>query len=83
MPYIEKNRRIDMDKVVALMNDFDIKANGDLNYVLYAFCLRHVKPSYNNYKNFCGELRQCATEIERRLLAAHEEKKKDENGDID
>ena len=51
MPYIEKNRRIDMDKVVALMNDFDIKANGDLNYVLYAFCLRHVKPSYNNYKN--------------------------------
>ena len=60
-----------------------IKANGDLNYVLYAFCKRHISPSYNNYKNFCGELRQCATEIERRILGPYEDEKIAENGDVD
>jgi len=82
MPYIEKKKRASMDCVVELMKDLNVKADGDLNYILYKFCKEAVKPGYNNYKNFCGELRQCATEIERRILAAYEDTKIEENGDV-
>jgi hypothetical protein len=83
MPYITQNLRPTMDTVVEQMKKAGVVANGDLNYILYAFCKRNVKPSYNNYKNFCGELRQCATEIERRLLGPYEDIKILENGDVD
>lgn len=83
MPYVKKEIRPILDKVVTEMNQASIRVNGDLNYVLYAFCKRHVDPSYNNYKNFCGELRQCATEIERRLLGPYEDTKIIENGDVE
>lgn len=83
MPYIKREQRPTMDEVVNLMQELGVKANGDMNYILYAFCKRHVSPSYNNYKNFCGELRQCATEIERRLLGPYEDTKISENGDVE
>lgn len=83
MPYVKQEQRPNLDKVVGLMKELGIKANGDLNYILYAFCVRNVSPSYNNYKNFCGELRQCATEIERRILAPYEDTKIEENGDVE
>lgn len=83
MPYIERSKRFAMNKIVGLMDAVGVKANGDLNYILYAFCKNFVKPSYNEYKNFCGELRQCATEIERRILAPYEDKKIKENGDVE
>lgn len=82
MPYIKQNRRNYMDTVIALMDSTEVKANGDLNYILFKFCKYHIEPSYNNYKNFCGELRQCATEIEREILAPYEDIKKLENGEI-
>jgi hypothetical protein len=82
MPYIKQEEREKLDKIVGLMHDADIVANGDLNYLLYAYCKRHVKPSYNSYKNFIGELNQCATEIERRILAPYEDEKIKENGDV-
>ena len=85
MPYIsnEKNRRKDMDKIVKLMGELNVKANGDLNYILYAFCKRYTIPSYNNYKNFIGELDCCAREIYRRLIAEYEDEKIYTNGDVD
>ena len=83
MPYIKQNERSAMDQIVDMMDDWGIQANGDLNYILYAFCKRHVRPSYNNYKNYCGELRQCVTEIERRILAPYEDTKIIENGDVE
>lgn len=82
MPYVNKARRPCLDDVVEQMYLMDVEAYGDINYILFAFCKRHVKPSYNNYKNFCGELRQCATEIERRLLGPYEDRKILENGDV-
>lgn len=82
MPYIPKEKRILMDKVIDYMVWAGAMPDGRLNYVLYAFCKRHIAPGYGNYKNFCAELRQCATEIERRLLGPYEDKKKDENGDV-
>jgi hypothetical protein len=60
-----------------------VKADGDLNYILYAFCKRYIKPSYNNYKNFIGELSECSAEIRRRLLSDYETKKIEENGDVE
>ena len=83
MPYVTQDVRPELDSIVDMMNFHGVKANGDLNYILYAFCKRHIAPSYNNYKNFCGELRQCATEIERRLLGPYEDTKIIENGDVD
>ena len=85
MPYIpnENDRRINLDEVVQLMIDLNVKVDGDLNYILYSFCKRAIKSSYNNLKNYCGELRQCATEIERRILAKHEDEAIERNGDID
>jgi hypothetical protein len=82
MPYIEQDRRYDFDEMVREMGDYGIKANGDLNYILYAFCKRYVFPSYDAYKNYCGELHQCATEIERTILAPYEDEKIKENGGI-
>lgn len=83
MPYIEEYKRENLDDIVESMHFAGVEANGDLNYILYAFCKRYVAPSYNNYKNFCGELRQCATEIERRLLGPYEDIKIIENGDVE
>jgi hypothetical protein len=82
MPYIKKENRPALDKIISAMKLAGVKADGDLNYILYTFCKRNIDPSYNNYKNFCGELRQCATEIERRLLGPYEDKKIKENGDV-
>jgi len=82
MPYIKKEKRYKMDRVIDAMAKEDVKADGDLNYILYKFCRYFISPSYNNYKNYIGELRQCAAEIERRILADYENEKIIENGDI-
>lgn len=82
MPYIKQERRPDLNKVVIAMSEASVKADGDLNYILYRFCKYHVTPSYNNYKNFLGELNEAAEEIRRRLLAPYEDKKIEENGDV-
>lgn len=80
MPYIKKEERASKDKVVDLMVKENIVANGDLNYILFKYCKYHIPKSYNNLKNYCGELRQCATEIERRILAPYEDTKEKDNG---
>jgi len=36
--------------------DNKVKPNGDINYILFKYCKYHVKPSYNNYKAFMGEI---------------------------
>ena len=71
-----------MDEIIKLMAEKGVKADGDLNYILFKFCLNHIPCGYNSFKNYLGELRQAATEIERRLLATYEDKKIIENGDI-
>lgn len=82
MPYITEDKRRKMDRVVEQMLWVGVKADGDLNYILYKYCKENIPVSYNSFKNFCGELRQCATEIERRLLAPYEEKQIVKNGDV-
>jgi len=82
MPYIKQVDRPTMDVVVKAMEDAGVKANGDLNYILYAFCVRNVEPGYGNYKKYRNELRECADEIGRRLLASYEDEKIEINGDV-
>ena len=82
MPYIKRQKRPAMDPIVDLMKELNMQIDGDLNYVLFAFCKRHIKLGYNNLKNYCGELRQCATEIERKILGPYEDFKIKANGDI-
>ena len=82
MPYIQSRRREQLDPIVDLMGLSSVVANGDLNYILYAFYKKYRPIGYNNIKNYCAELRACATEIERTILGPYEDKKREENGDI-
>lgn len=82
MPYIEPKRRVRMDQVVEFMKNFNVKADGGLNYILFKLCKETVTPGYNNYKNFIGELNECSNEIRRRFLSPYEDAKIKENGDV-
>ena len=83
MPYIPQKDREEMDDLVEEMFAHGVEPNGSLNYVLFKFCKHYVSPSYNDYKNFIGELTECAAEIRRRLLAPYEDAKREENGDVE
>jgi hypothetical protein len=82
MPYITQDRRNELESIIKEMKNKNVKANGDLNYILYCFCIKNVEPSYNNYKNYLGELTETVAEIRRRLLADYEDKAIERNGDI-
>jgi len=83
MPYIKLKEKELLEDIIHLMADVELyKANGNLNYVLFALCKHHTKPSYTNYKNFIGELNECIAEIRRMLLAPYEDSKIKENGDV-
>lgn len=81
MPYIKQERRPDLDRLIDHLAHM-LKFDGDLNYVLFALCRRGVAPSYNNYKNFIGELTEATEEIRRRILANYEDEKIKSNGDV-
>jgi len=66
MPYILSERRKELDPIVELLVSEGFLPDGNLATLLFVFCRDCVKPSYNNYKNFCGELDQCIIEIMRR-----------------
>jgi len=82
MPYIKKEQRPSKDKVVEVMVKENIVANGDLNYILFKYCKYHIPKSYNNIKNYCGELNECVAEIRRKFLAPYEDAKEKENGEV-
>lgn len=81
MPYIKKERRKELEHIVELLKD--ISPNGEINYLLFTYCKRYVTPSYNNYKELIGELHCSISEIERRFLHPYEDKKIQENGDVE
>lgn len=67
MPYIKKEKRPQFEPVIQEMFNAGIGSDQRLSAILLAFCCARVTPSYNNYKNFCGELDQCSVEIVRRV----------------
>lgn len=83
MPFIEsKERRKELDKVYDAMVLADVKADGDLNYILYKFCKYNIATRYNILKNYLGELHECEAQCRNDFLVPYEIKKKIENGDV-
>ena len=80
MPYIPGNRRKDI-----AMGDSP-KTLGELTYVLYITCLDYVQArppySYELLGATIGAIDCAKLELYRRLLAAYEDTKIRENGDI-
>jgi len=82
MPYIAQERRAALNIIVEQMVEHGLyKPDGNLNYVLFKLA-KYVKPSYNEYKNFLGELQECIAEIRRKMLAPYEDIKEAENGSV-
>ena len=82
MPFIKQKRREECQPVVDAMIACDVKADGDLHWILITYCKYQVTRRYNAIKNFRAELRECADEIKHRILDPYEDEKKEENGDI-
>lgn len=83
MPFIEdKKRRKELDEVISVMSKVGINSDGDLNYLLYKWCKYFVQESYNSYKNFLGELRECECQCRNDFLVPYEKRKEEENGTV-
>ncbi len=82
MPFVPEEKRPQLDKVYQAMVDAGINADGDLNYILYKFCKYQVIQSYNSYKNYHGELLECAAQCRSDFLLPYERVKEDENGPV-
>jgi len=66
MPYIKQENRSAMDEVVLTLSS-NVLPRKELAYVLIHYCMEYIKPSYNNYKNYIGELSECEVEMCRRI----------------
>jgi|TARA_B100000315_G_scaffold150591_1_gene139344 hypothetical protein len=87
MPYIDKKRRIKYEKglkeVLNMLNKVSNEnVDGELNYVISMILKGLYKPSYYNYNRAIGVLESIKLEYYRREIAAYENKKIKENGDI-
>jgi hypothetical protein len=83
MPFLrDMARRAALDAIVFLMEKLEVKADGDLNYVLYKFAKRNVAVRYNDLKNFCGELHEAECQIRADILLPYERELKKEYGDV-
>ena len=82
MPYLKDEQdRAALDEAIYLHFGF-FKPKGYINYFLFKLAMMKCK-NYNDYKEFIGELEMAKLEIYRRLIAPYEDKKKEENGDIE
>jgi len=82
MPYVKQERRSDLNKVVIAMTEASVKADGDLNYILFKYFLNNIPLNYNSVKNYIGELNETIAEIRRRVLSKYEDEKILSNGDV-
>lgn len=85
MPYVKQEGRPELDKIVDLMLEQDLKVDGDLNYVLFSYFCRYMVqqgPSYNKMKNFRAELQEVHDHINPRILIRYEEVMTNINGDV-
>jgi len=82
MPYIAKERR---GRVApAFINDFP-ESSGELNYALTQVCLAYLRTygrSYRTMNDIVGALECAKQEFVRRVVGPHEEKKREEHGDV-
>jgi len=81
MPYIKKERRMDLD-----WGSTSIPVNaGELNFkitqLITMYLLERVE-SYETYNDIVGALEGAKLELYRRKIAPYEDKKIKENGDV-
>lgn len=80
MPYINKNRRVDLDA------DVPPNTAGELNYVITriitAYARRDGKLSYSNINDILGALEGAKLEFYRRVAVPYENGKMVTNGDV-
>jgi hypothetical protein len=68
-----------LEAVINLMIEQDIKANGDLNYILFAYGKRYVSACRSN---LIKEILVARDKVGELLLAPYEDEKIKENGDV-
>lgn len=87
IPYIKKEQRHTLDMMADAFRLFqDDPIKGRLNYLIFKIVkdeLAEKGESYDIYRKIIGELECAKFEIERRLLAKYEDKKIQENGDVE
>lgn len=84
MPYIPKENRKHLDwiadNLAAELKTLGV--TGNLNYVLFRLAKR-ICYRYRDYAAFEGDCQQSLKEIYRRLIAPYEDRKIEENGDVE
>jgi hypothetical protein len=87
MPYIKKEERQELDKLLQPLIDFlktkgTEEVDGQINYTFTRVLTSLYKPRYFNYNRAMGVLECIKQEFYRRAVAPYEDKKKEENGDV-
>lgn len=82
MPYIANHRHREIiNRVISNFMKLWVRP-GYVNYFLFKLA-KDTCTSYEQYRNFRGELLMCSDEIYRRFVAPHEDAVKDKNGDVE
>jgi hypothetical protein len=85
MPYILKKERLAFDKHLKAIGPHTISP-GDLNYCITVLIHEYLKAhgrSYSTMNDCIGVLDAAKAEFYRRVVAPYEDKKIEENGDIE
>jgi len=82
MRFVDPKNRKKLDAVCDHIFLTDIKFDGDFNYILYRLAKHYLKHGYGNLKNMLAELHEAEQYIRYRILYPYEEKKEQENGDV-
>lgn len=81
MPYIKPEQRPPMDEAIRRVAP---QNPGELNYCLTRLCIQYAGPSpnYERLNAIIGALEACKLEFYRRMVAAYEDAKVQQNGDV-
>jgi len=82
MPYIKNKMIRNIFNKIIYMHRALFKQTGNLNYFLFKLA-QETCLNYADYRNFIGELEASKLEIYRRQIAPYEDKKVEENGDVE
>lgn len=91
MPYIKNEDRLKIEYCAQNINTITalikvIETEGDLNYTITRLCHEFLKKKgekYSTYNTIIGVLECLKLELYRRKAAIYEDKKKNENGDVE
>lgn len=79
MPYITR-------EAVSFLNENSPTTKGELNYLITELMVQYLKDNGKNYQNISDVIaaaQDAADEMKRRVLAPHEEAKKNDSNNVD